>query len=156
MPRLASNSRQPAVRTKLATTLQINRQTTSSSCLNNSRGRRRSHYFKSVDNIDLLVTEFEKALNARNLWQYYVLDAETQKRNVEAALKSGKVGEWTSPDVVGKLVAEIADTLTKAGKLEKCSAFEKRFCVTVDPGLAAAVVKKAFSDLTSTTALAEA
>ena len=111
---------------------------------------------KSVEDIDLLVTEFEKALNARNLWQYYVLDVEAQKKSVEAALKSGKVGEWTGPDVVGKSVAEIADILLQAGKLEKISAFEKRFCVTADPGLVAAVVKKAFSDLTSTTALAEA
>lgn len=111
---------------------------------------------KSVEDIDLLVTEFEKALNARNLWQYYVLDVEAQKKSVGAALKSGKVGEWTGPDVVGKSVAEIADILLQAGKLEKISAFEKRFCVTADPGLVAAVVKKAFSDLTSTTALAEA
>ena len=57
--------------------------------------------------------------------QYSVLNAETLKKNVKAALKSGEVGKWTSPDIVGKLVAEIADTLTKAGKLEKCSAFEK-------------------------------
>jgi glycogen debranching enzyme len=111
---------------------------------------------KSAEDIDLLVNEFEKALNARNLWQYYTLDIETQKKNVEAALKSNKVGEWTGPDIVGKSVAEIANILIQAGKLEKISAFEKRFCVTVDPGLAAAVVKKAFSDLTSTTALVEA
>jgi len=111
---------------------------------------------KSAEDIDLLITEFEKVLKARNIWQYYVLDVETQKKNVENALKSGKVGEWTGPDVVGKSVAEVADILIQAGKLEKISAFEKRFCVTVDPGLAAVVVKKAFSDLTNTTALAEA
>ena len=111
---------------------------------------------KSPEDIDLLVIEFEKALDARELWQYYVLDTKTQKEIIEAALKSGNVEEWTGPDIAGKSAAEIANILIQAGKVKNISAFEKRFCVTVDPGLAAAVVKKASSDLTDITSLAEA
>ena len=101
---------------------------------------------KSQSDIDMLMGAFEDALAARNLWQYYVLDVAKEKKAFRHALTTSKVPEWNGSSLAGKSNVQIAETLRSEGKVQNLAAFSSRFCVCVDPEVAASALKAAYSD----------
>ncbi|QRV74089.1 4-alpha-glucanotransferase [Ceratobasidium sp. AG-Ba] len=110
----------------------------------------------SAADIDTLLAALKEKISSLNLWQYYVLDGAHEKKEVAAALAGGKVTPWTGIPLAGKPVPEIADIVRSAGVLQNVGAFSKRFVITVDPAVAAGIVKAAFTELSDPDALAEA
>jgi glycogen debranching enzyme len=106
--------------------------------------------------LDTLVSAFQGVVKDLNLWQYYVLDVTREKDSVKAALTSNKVVAWDGSPVVHKTVVEIAEIVRASGKIHGLGKFASRFGVSVDPGVAAGLVKAAFVDVSDIDSLAEA
>ncbi|CCO28440.1 4-alpha-glucanotransferase [Rhizoctonia solani AG-1 IB] len=101
----------------------------------------------SQKDIDTLIDALKEHIAKLNLWQYYVLNGQSEKEAVADAIAASKITPWTGPDIVGKSVAEIADIVRGEGNLEHVGEFAERFMITVNPSVAAGIVKTAFVDL---------
>ncbi|KAF8074817.1 glycoside hydrolase family 13 protein [Lyophyllum atratum] len=113
----------------------------------------------SVDSeahITALINAFSAVTEGLNFWQYYVLDPTRERKAVKDALASGMYGTWLGPDIKGKNAAQLAEFVKSQGNIKGLGTFASRFCVHVDPGVAAAVVKAAFPDINDHDALADA
>lgn len=107
--------------------------------------------------VDILLTELEKEARALNLWQYYVMNATTERASVKSSLSSGQVALWRGPDVKGKSVVEIAEIVRSSGLIRGFGKLSARFGVCVDGCVAAGLVKAAFVyDVNDIEALTEA
>lgn len=106
--------------------------------------------------MDKLINAFNIVVKDLKLWQYYVLDTARERESVKAALTSRKFGAWTGSDVKGKSVVELAEIVKAQGKVKGLGGLASRFGVSVDPAVAASLVKAAFTDIANTNALAEA
>ncbi|KAJ7634145.1 glycoside hydrolase family 13 protein [Mycena polygramma] len=106
--------------------------------------------------LDALTAAFQGVVKDLKLWQYYVLDVTREKDSVKAALASEKVVAWDGPPVAHKSVVEIAEILRSSGKIQGLGKFASRFGVSVDPGVAAGLVKAAFVDVSEIDSLADA
>jgi glycogen debranching enzyme len=98
----------------------------------------------SEGDIDVLVAALHEEMKALNLWQYYVLNVESEKEGVKTALASGSVKAWEGPAVAEKTVVELAEIVRSSGKVEGLGQFSKRFGVRVDGAVAAGLVQAAF------------
>ncbi|ELU43609.1 glycogen debranching enzyme [Rhizoctonia solani AG-1 IA] len=101
----------------------------------------------SQKDIDTLIDALKEYIAKLNLWQYYVLNSQSEKEAVADAIAASKITPWTGPDIAGKSVSEIANIVREEGKLEHVGEFAERFMITVNPSVAAGVVKTAFVDL---------
>lgn len=111
----------------------------------------------SQSDLDAICGALEKEIKALDLWQYYVIDVVSEKEAVKAALETGGApAAWDGPEIAGKTVAELAQVLKDTGKITNLGALSSRFCVTVDPAVAASFVSAAFVELKEPAALAEA
>ncbi|KAI0078663.1 glycoside hydrolase family 13 protein [Panus rudis PR-1116 ss-1] len=102
---------------------------------------------RSQSDIDTLITAFKEYLQTLNMWQYYVLNVDTERKAVKDALTSGKVTPWSGTDVAHKTVENLADIIREAGVIKGYRALEKRFGTYVPGDIAAGFVKAAFVDL---------
>jgi glycogen debranching enzyme len=109
----------------------------------------------SEDDINVLISAFEKTTRELNLWQYYVLDSTRERKSIMAALQSGKIIPWSGPDVQKKTVEDLADVLRKADKISGLGRLASRFSVTVDGSVAAGFTTTAFPDIQDKEALAD-
>ena len=109
----------------------------------------------SEDDINVLISAFEKATKELNLWQYYVLDSTRERKSIMAALESGKITPWSGPDVQKKTIENLADVLKKADKINGLGRLASRFSVTVDGPIAAGFTTTAFPDIQDKEALAD-
>lgn len=100
----------------------------------------------SEADLTTLVTALSEEIKALKLWQYYVIDVQSEKDAVKACL-AGPITPWDGPDVANKSVVELALILKQAGKIQNLAAFSSRFCVTVDPAVGASLVSAAFLEL---------
>jgi glycogen debranching enzyme len=105
--------------------------------------------------IETLVAAFQDFIKGLELWQYYVMDASHQRAAVKNAIVSGKYRPWAGPDVKGKNFVELSKIIHSLGKIQKLGSLASRFCVTVNPDIAAAMIKAAFVDLTDPDGLAD-
>lgn len=112
----------------------------------------------STEDLDKIMSAFEKVFDSLRLWEYYVLNVDSEKEAVLAALSSSTpIPEYTGEPVSGRTVAELATIVRGAGKVSGASQYSKRFGVHVDPVYAASFIKAAFTDLSGNAgALAEA
>lgn len=108
----------------------------------------------SSADIDTLMKAFADDLSQLNFWQYYVLNSVQEREKVKDALSSAPV--WTGPPVAGKTVVELAEIIRSAGHLNESEKFHARFAVKVEPKLAAALVKAAFTNVHDADSLADA
>jgi len=126
----------------------------------NAAGKGLPTSIKSIADIDILIEALKEDVNALNLWQYYIFDTIREKSGVSAALsspnRSALASAWDGPEPANKTVVELAEIVRSSGKIQNLGAFAKRFCVYVDPSVAAALVSAAFVHLTEPDALAEA
>ncbi|KAK7030744.1 glycoside hydrolase family 13 protein [Favolaschia claudopus] len=106
--------------------------------------------------LDRLVSAFHDVIKDLKLWQYYVLDATRERDSVKAALTSENIVPWDGAMVARKTVVEIAEIVRASGKIQGLGKFASRFGVSVDPGVAAGVVKAAFVDVSDINSLADA
>lgn len=106
--------------------------------------------------MDKLINAFNVVVKDLKLWQYYVLDGARERESVKAALTSRKFGAWTGSDVKGKPIVELAEIVKAQGKVKGLGGLASRFGVSVDPAVAASLVKAAFTDIVDTDALADA
>ncbi|KAG9123786.1 hypothetical protein FRC07_013965 [Ceratobasidium sp. 392] len=104
-------------------------------------------HINTAADIDTLLAALKEKVSSLNLWQFYVLDAAREKKEVAAALSAGKVTPWTGTHIGGKPVAEIAEIVRGAGMLRNVGAFSKPFVIDVDPKVAAGIAKAAFTEL---------
>lgn len=109
----------------------------------------------SEDDINVLISAFEKAARELNLWQYYVLDSARERKSIMAALQSGKITPWSGPDVQKKTVEDLADVLKKVDKIRGLGRLASRFSVAVDGPVAAGFTTTAFPDIQDKEALAD-
>ncbi|KAJ7070105.1 glycoside hydrolase family 13 protein [Mycena amicta] len=110
----------------------------------------------STNDLDLLVGAVQGVVNDLNLWQYYVLDVAREKDSVKAALSSNKIIAWDGPVVAHRTVVEIAEILRASGKIHGLGKYASRFGVSVDPGVAAGLVKAAFVEVSEISSLVDA
>ena len=110
---------------------------------------------KSEDDVKTLISAFEKHLEARNLWQFYVFDTKAERESVRAALKKGDVKAWPT-DIAHKSVVELAETFRNSGSLVGLGVPQKRNGLHADSDIAASLVKSAFVNLQDIDALADA
>lgn len=110
----------------------------------------------SNETLERIMAGVEEHLKALNLWQYYVLNAVTEKAAVKASVTAGKITPWNGVDVTGKSVVELAHIARNAGLIKGLGALAKRFGLTADPAVAAGFVQAAFVDLDGADALSEA
>lgn len=103
-----------------------------------------------------MIGAFRDYLIELNMWQYYVFDVVGECAAVKAALEGDKVTSWAGPDVAHKTVAELAEIIGASGYIHGLYTLERRFCTSVDSGIAAGLVKAAFVDVQSSDALADA
>jgi glycogen debranching enzyme len=101
---------------------------------------------KSEADLDMLMGAFQDVLTTRNLWQYYVLDGAKEKKAVRHALTTSKLPQWAGSSLGGKTPVQLAEILRSEGKVQNLGAFASRFCVCVDPDIAAAALKTAYPD----------
>lgn len=103
----------------------------------------------SQADIDTLTTALKERIATLNLWQYYIINPASEKAAVLAAVSASppKITPWTGEDIAGKTVAELAPIIRAAGKLQNVGKFSKRFGISVDPAVAAGIVKAAFTEL---------
>ena len=99
---------------------------------------------QSESDIDMLMGAFQDVLTARNLWQYYVMDVTKEKKAVRHALTTGKIIQWTGPNLSGKTPVQLAVTLRSEGVVQNLGAFSSRFCVCVDSDIAVSALKAAY------------
>ena len=109
----------------------------------------------SEDDINVLISAFEKATRELNLWQYYVLDSTRERKSIIAALQSGNIILWSGPDVQKKTVDDLADALKKADKINGLGQLASKFAVAVDGPVAAGFTTAAFPDIQDKEALAD-
>ena len=105
--------------------------------------------------IETLVAAFQNFIKGLELWQYYVMDVSLQRAAVKDAIIAGKCRPWAGPDVKGKTVVELSEIIHSLGKIKNLDSFASRFCVTIDPDVAAAMIRAAFVDLADPDALAD-
>ncbi|KAF5383708.1 hypothetical protein D9615_003666 [Tricholomella constricta] len=110
----------------------------------------------SEADIDTLINAFSAVLQGLNLWQYYVLDPNHEKKSVKDALASGNFESWSGPDLKGKTVVEFAEIVKCQGNIEGLGTLSSRFCVRTKTGDAAGLIKAAFADISDHDALADA
>jgi glycogen debranching enzyme len=110
----------------------------------------------TTGDVDKLINAFNVVVKDLKLWQYYVLDATRERESVKAALTSRKFGAWTGSDIKGKTVVELAELLKAHGKIKGLGGLASRFGVSVEPAVAASIVKAAFADIADIDALADA
>ncbi|KZV99969.1 glycoside hydrolase family 13 protein [Exidia glandulosa HHB12029] len=111
----------------------------------------------SQADVDMLMTGLKQDLDALNMWQYYVLDTTKERESVKAVLMSGsEILQWTGPDVQGRTVVQLAETIREQKLLQNADSLGQRFARTVDPTIAASLVKSAFTEITDSDALAAA
>lgn len=111
----------------------------------------------SQNDLDVLINAFREHLKSVNLWQYYVLNVDTERQSVKDAVTANNITTWTTPDVAHKTVVELANIARQAGIIKGHRALEKRFGTYVPGPIAAGFVKAAFVDLgDSADALADA
>ncbi|KAJ7050913.1 glycoside hydrolase family 13 protein [Mycena amicta] len=95
----------------------------------------------STDDLDLLVGAVQGVVNNLNLWQL---------------LSSNKIIAWDGPVVAHRTVIEIAEILRASGKIHGLGKYASRFGVSVDPGVAAGLVKAAFVEVSEISSLVDA
>jgi len=100
----------------------------------------------SEKDIDTLVAALQEQLKDLNMWEYYVLDVNRERASVNAAFRA-KVIPWQGPDVAGKSVVELAEIIKASVKVEGMGQLAKRYGVRVDGGVAAGLVRAAFTTL---------
>ena len=110
----------------------------------------------SEDDINTLISAFEKETRELNLWQYYVLDSTRERKSIMAALQSGKATPWSGPDLQNKTVEELASIFRTADKINGLGRLASRFSVAVDGPVAAGFTVVAFSNIRDKEALADA
>jgi glycogen debranching enzyme len=110
---------------------------------------------QSSEDLDKVMEAFKETFKSLNLWQYYVLDVDRERRAVQEALNS-EVPAWEGPDLAGKDVAFIAETIRNRKLVAGLGGFAKRFGVYVDPKIAASAIRAAFRELNDKEALAAA
>lgn len=110
----------------------------------------------SQADVDTLMQHLADHLKTLNLWQYYVLSVDRERKQVQEALSSNNVRSWTGPSVAGKSNVELATALRLGQHVKGSGTYAGRFCVTVDPSVAAGLVKAAFKDLTDAALLTDA
>lgn len=108
-------------------------------------------HVKSQQDVDTLVSAFEKEVKALNLWQYYVLDTVKEKASIKAALTSGKVIPWKGADVTGKSAVEVSEIAKASGIIEGLGQLGARLGVHVEGGVAAGLAVAAFPHITGDT-----
>lgn len=112
---------------------------------------------RSERDVDALMEAFRADLKARNLWQYYVLDVKSERQRVKEAVEHGQVKPWSGAHVTHKSHVEVAQILKDSGNIQGLGGLGKRLGTTVDPAVAAGLVKAAFPDIQhNADALAEA
>jgi glycogen debranching enzyme len=75
------------------------------------------------------------------LWQYYVLDVNSERDRVAAAASSPK--QWGGENVAGKSVEQLAQVAIHSGIIQGYRSLAGRFVTKVDPEVAAGLVRAA-------------
>lgn len=75
------------------------------------------------------------------LWEFYVFNVQSSVKAVTAALESSSVKQWSGSPVEGKNVDELAQLLKSGNMITNFRAFSDRYCTTVDPEIAAGLMK---------------
>lgn len=102
----------------------------------------------SSADLDALMNAFTSDVDALRLWEYYVINVEASKAALRNSFSSSSsIPEWTGERVEGRPVAELANVVRAAGKLDGLSTYAKRFGVNVEPAFAASLTKAAFTNL---------
>ncbi|KIK99350.1 glycoside hydrolase family 13 protein [Paxillus rubicundulus Ve08.2h10] len=111
----------------------------------------------SQQDIDQLIGAFEEHLKSKDLWQFYVLDVQTEMGAVLSALSTDLIVPWNGEDVAGKSVVAIAEIVRSTGLVQGLGTLTSRFCAYVDGSIAAGMMKAAFAHISDDAgALAEA
>ncbi|KAI6024074.1 glycoside hydrolase family 13 protein [Pisolithus microcarpus] len=97
--------------------------------------------------IDTLMAAFADHLKTKQLWQYYVLNAEEEKGALIDAFLSNTIIPWTGEDLAGKTVVELANIVRSARLIEGEGTLASRFVTHVDGGVSAGFIKAAFPKL---------
>jgi glycogen debranching enzyme len=108
----------------------------------------------SSQDVDVLMTAFESHVKSLNLWQYYVLDVEAERKSVKSALEANTLHNWDG--VAHKSVVELAEIVRTSGQVTGIGTYQKRFVTRVEGHVSAGIVKAAFVDLQDNEALADA
>ena len=99
---------------------------------------------KSMGDVDKLTNAFRDYCNQYNFWQYYVLDAKTEKEGVKAALDAANVTPWDGPAIQDASSVDVAVILRShhdGALITGLGKYAKRFGVHVDAAVAAGVVR---------------
>jgi glycogen debranching enzyme len=99
---------------------------------------------RSEADIDLLITSLAESIEARDMWQYYVLDVKREKELVKAAIKSGKMVPWSGPDVAGKSIVALAEIVKTSSIIAGINKLGSRYGARSDGEMAAGLLKAAF------------
>lgn len=91
--------------------------------------------------LEQLIPHIEAAINGVRLWEFYVFDTQSSVRAVASALDSGPITEWKGQPVAGRSAEELSQILKSEGVLQNYRAFSDRYCSTVDPKVAAGIMK---------------
>lgn len=103
----------------------------------------------SESDLDKLDPVIKEAIDAAQLWQYYVIDAPTSVKAVQQAASSGKVEKWNGEALEGKSPEQLACiALETPGFVENLRAYSSPFCTTVAPERAAGFILAAFPSAT--------
>jgi glycogen debranching enzyme len=98
---------------------------------------------RSEADVDLLMTGLAESIKARNMWQYYVLDVEREKKAVKDAIKSGKIVPWSGPNVAGKSIVALAEIVKTSSIVAGLNELGSRYCARSDGEMAAGLLKAA-------------
>ncbi|KAF9525972.1 glycoside hydrolase family 13 protein [Crepidotus variabilis] len=110
----------------------------------------------SEQDLNVIISAFEKTIRGLDLWQYYVVDPAREKETIKAALASGEIEVWRGSHIKGKPVSDLAIIFRDAGKVKGLGQLASRFGVHVDGAVAAGFVKAAFTEIQDADALATA
>lgn len=101
--------------------------------------------------LDKLDPHVKDAIDAAELWQYYVIDASASAQEVQQAVTSGKYEKWTGEALQGKTPVQLACiALETPGFVQNLRAYSRPFCTTVSPEKAAGFILAAYPSNTNT------
>jgi glycogen debranching enzyme len=106
--------------------------------------------------LDRVMDALKSVLEGLSLWQYYVLDVSLEREEVRRALDLEDFETFTERPVANMDVLSLANFLKHEGYIQGLGSLSNRFCVKVDPGLAASMIKAAFVEIWDKDALVEA
>lgn len=99
----------------------------------------------SSSDLDKIVPHIKKAIEGKNLWQYYVFDVQASVKAVASAIEQGKITQWKGEPLAGKSFENLAQIVEDTPDfIQNFRAYSSRFGTTIDPSAAAGFIQSAY------------